>query len=247
MLEIKNLTVTVQDRKEPIVRNFNLVIKDGEIHVLMGPNGAGKSSVAHAMMGNPKYKTTGSIFFNKEEISKLRPNERAQRGLFLAFQNPEEIEGISLSVLLRKAHSSITGEKQTMDEMIALQKKIDEKSNRLGLGDEFVRRPVNVGFSGGEKKRSEILQAVILQPKLLILDEIDSGLDIDGLKLISNELKKLIDGKRSFLIITHNTRILKYIKPKFVHVMINGQIVKSGTPKLAEEIEKKGYGWVKEN
>lgn len=247
MLEIRGLTVSVQGKQ--IAKGVDLALGQGEVHVLMGPNGAGKSSVAQAIMGNPKYKTEGKMLFLGNDLAKLKPNERAQKGIFLAFQNPEEIEGVSVSVLLRKAISSITGEKQTIDAMMKTQDKISSKAEALGLGNEFLKRSTNLGFSGGEKKRSEVLQMAVLEPKLMILDEIDSGLDVDGVKLVAAQIKKLIAGKdaqRSILLITHSPRILKYLKPKFVHVMVNGKIVKSGTSKLADQIEKKGYGWIKD-
>lgn len=245
MLELKDLTVTVQDRKEAVVRSFNLTIKEGETHILMGPNGAGKSSIAHAIIGNKKYRTKGRIIFNGEDITNLKTNERAKKGIFLAFQNPEEIEGVSLSIMLRKTNSSIHGTSQTIDQMLKLQDKMAEKATSLGLAPEFIKRAANVGFSGGEKKRSEMLQIAVLEPKLVVLDEIDSGLDIDGIKLVAKQIKKLSNKKRSFLIITHNPRIVRYIKPKFVHVMVDGKIIKSGSSKLAQEIERKGFEQIK--
>lgn len=245
MLEIKDLTVTVQDKKEAVVRDFNLAIGSGETHILMGPNGAGKSSIAHAIMGNPNYNVVGKIVFNGENLLQLKPYERAQRGIFLAFQNPEEIDGVSISIMLRKANSSIKGGGQTMEQMIMLQEKIAKKAKLLGLTPEFIKRPANVGFSGGEKKRSEMLQIAVLEPRFIVLDEIDSGLDIDGIKLVAKQIKKLSNAERSFLIITHNPRLLKYIKPKFVHIIVNGRIVKSGSSKLAQEIEKKGFERIK--
>ncbi len=241
MFEIKNLTIFVEGRKESVVKNFSLIMKSGEIHALMGPNGAGKSSIAHALMGNKKYKTFGKLLLNGIDIAKLKPDERARNGLFLAFQNPEEIEGVSTSILLRKAHSLITGERQTIEEILKIQKEIEENAKSLGLAEEFIRRSANVGFSGGEKKRSEILQLSVLKSKIIILDEIDSGLDVDGVRSVAKQLKKLKDKRRSFLIITHQPRILKYLKPNFVHIMINGKLVKSGRFKLAKEIEKRGY------
>ncbi|MBI2079988.1 Fe-S cluster assembly ATPase SufC [Candidatus Micrarchaeota archaeon] len=241
LLEIKDLTVTI-DGKE-IINGFNLSMKEGEVHAIMGPNGSGKSTLSYAIMGHPKYEVKGSVKLDGEELLELTADERAKKGLFLAFQAPQEISGVSIQNILRKA--KLGGEeKKDLDKLIELQNQIKKKVKELQLPEESIKRDLNVGFSGGEKKRVEILQMSSLNPKLSILDEIDSGLDIDGVKTVAKSVNKLVDGKKSFLIITHYPRILNYIKPNFVHVMVNGKIVKSGDFKLAKELEKKGYGWL---
>lgn len=240
MFTIKNLKVKVAEKE--ILKGVNLEINPGEIHAIMGPNGAGKSSLAESLMGHPSLETTGSIILNGDELIDLPVDQRAKKGVFLAFQNPEEVEGVKVSNFVRKAISSIK-ETQTndLDEMVKIHEELIENAQKLGMDKSFVSREMNVGFSGGEKKRAEMLQMLSLKPKIIILDEIDSGLDVDGIKMVSNAISKLNDGTRCFLIITHYPRILKHIKPNFVHVLADGKIVLSGDERLAHEIEEHGY------
>lgn len=240
MFEIKNLTVTIGDKE--IIKGLDLVIKPGEVHAIMGPNGAGKSTLASALMGHPAMNVKGEIALNGEDMAKLPTDERARKGMFLAFQNPQEIEGVKIANLLRKAKlGEEKDKKKILDEMMKIQKEIEEASESVGMGKEFVKRDLNVAFSGGEKKRNEILQMITLKPKVVILDEIDSGLDIDALKHVANAINKMRTPDRCFLVITHYQRILDYVKPDFVHVMVDGKIVKSGDEKLAHELEETGY------
>ncbi len=255
LLEIKNLHVEVDEKK--ILKGLNLSIEKGEIHAIMGPNGSGKSTLSYALMGHPNYKITdGEILFNGENIIELEPEERASRGMFLAFQYPHQISGVTLFNFLRSSMNSIEKTKTGIDpskdktksakSVIQFSKKLSAKMNELGIDESFQKRYVNEGFSGGEKKRAEILQMSMLEPILSILDETDSGLDIDALKIVCDGINKLISPQRSFLVITHYQRLLNYIKPDFVHVLWNGQIIKSGNSSLALELEEKGYDWVKE-
>lgn len=237
MFEIKNLSVTVENKK--IIKGINLKINDGETHVIMGPNGAGKSTLSEALLGHPALSVDGKIMLDGEDISRLQTDERARKGLFLAFQHPEEIEGVVISSFIRKARSA--GKKQDLEKMVEEHKRLEKSAAELGMGKDFVKRDLNVGFSGGEKKRMEVLQAVSLKPKVLVLDEVDSGLDVDGLRLVSEAIEKMKDGKRCFLIITHYPRILKHLKADYVHIMVGGTIVKTGSEELAHEIEEKGY------
>ena len=239
MFEIKDLKVSIEDKE--IIKGISLIIKPGEIHAVMGPNGAGKSSLAEALMGHPSMKVSGSITLDGKELSAKPANERANAGMFLAFQNPEEIEGVKVSTFIRKAVAQKDSSAQDLDAMVKVHQELVQNSEKLGMGETFIGRGLNVGFSGGEKKRLEILQMMSLKPKLVILDEVDSGLDIDGIKIISQSINELNDGKRGFLIITHYPRILKFIKPNFVHILANGKIILSGGEKLAHEIEEKGY------
>ena len=239
MFEIKDLSVSVENKK--IIKDINLKIKDGETHVIMGPNGAGKSTLSEALLGHPGLAVRGHIMLDSEDISKLQTDERARKGLFLAFQHPEEIEGVVISSFIRKAKSASSGGKQDLDKMVEEHKKLEKGAAELGMGKDFVKRDLNVGFSGGEKKRMEMLQAVSLNPKVIVLDEVDSGLDVDGLRLVSEAIKKMKDGKRCFLIITHYPRILRHLSADYVHIMVDGTIVKTGSEKLAHEIEEKGY------
>ncbi len=233
MLEIKNLSVSI--RGKAVVQNLSLSVKKGEVHFLMGPNGAGKSSLAGALMGNPEFKVKGSVKLDGEEITGLKPDERAKKGIFLAFQQPEEIEGVKISNFMKKAERAVSGRELERGEM-------EKTSEKIGLGGEFLSRELNVGLSGGEKKRAEMFQMLSLEPKLIILDEIDSGLDVDGLKLLSGIVDEQRKKGRTFLIITHNPRIYHYIHPDVVHVMVSGTIVKFGDKSIAAEIEEKGYG-----
>ena len=240
MFEIKKLNVSVDGKH--VVKDINLSINAGEIHVLMGPNGSGKTSFAQALMGQPKLKVSGSIKLEGKELVKMPPDERARLGLFLSFQNPEEIEGVKTSNLMRKAMAAKDKAAPDMDAMLRMHEALMGSAEKLGMEKAMVSRELNVGFSGGEKKRMEILQMMALNPKLAVLDEPDSGLDVDGVKLIAEAIKELSDGKRGFLIITHHADILKYLEAGFVHVLAQGRIVKSGGMELAHEIEENGYG-----
>lgn len=254
-LQIKNLKVQAGGKE--ILKGVNLEVRAGEVHVVMGPNGSGKSTLANVIAGNPMYKVhSGQITVNGKNITKLSPDKRAKLGIFLGFQNPIEIPGVSVFNVIRKASSNQKPEikkKKTRigqlpigNSVSAFRQELLEYASSLKLSNDHLSRSFNEGFSGGEKKRNEILQMLALSPKLVILDEIDSGLDVDGLKLVAGALKKFtIDNPQSSLIlITHYARILKYIKADFVHVMTDGQIVKSGKQKLATEIEEKGYQFV---
>jgi Fe-S cluster assembly ATP-binding protein len=238
-LEINNLSVEVNDKK--IIDGFNLIINEGETHAIMGPNGAGKSTLSYAIAGKEGYKiTSGQILFYGEDISNLSPDKRAAKGIFLAFQNPVEIPGVPNATFLKQAVNSIkkyNGENEL--DTIAFNKLLKEKAAVLGISADMLKRSVNEGFSGGEKKRLETLQMAILEPKIAILDEIDSGLDIDSLQLISKNINQI---KKSMLVITHYQRLLNYIVPDFVHIFAKGKIVKSGGKDLALELEKNGYG-----
>jgi Fe-S cluster assembly ATP-binding protein len=239
MFTITGLHVSVKGRE--IIRGLDLSIKAGEVHAIMGPNGAGKSSLAEALMGHPGLNASGSVKIDSEELMNLPPDERARKGLFLAFQNPEEVEGVKVSNLVRKALSARNGAALDLDGMLAVHERLVVSAKKLGMEKEAVSRELNVGFSGGEKKRLEALQMVALAPKVVVLDEIDSGLDVDGVKLISKAINEMQDGSRCFLIITHYPRILKYVRPDRVHVLAGGKIVKTGGLELAHEIEENGY------
>ncbi|WP_462136949.1 Fe-S cluster assembly ATPase SufC [Candidatus Mycalebacterium sp.] len=243
MLEIKNLHAAV-DGKE-ILKGLNLKVGKGEIHSIMGPNGSGKSTLSQVLAGHNTYEATkGSVEFGGEDLLEMEPEERATAGVFMAFQYPIEIAGVSNSYLLREGLNSIRkrrGEKPVKH--VDFSKLAKQKMKNLNMDDSFLSRPVNQGFSGGEKKRNEIFQMQILEPKLAILDETDSGLDIDALKIVAKGVNAMRSKERSFIIITHYQRLLEYIVPDFVHVMADGKIVKSGDKNLAIELESKGYGW----
>ncbi len=239
MLEVKNLCVSSKEKE--IIRDLSFTLKNGEICVIMGPNGSGKSSLCGALMGNPTLKTSGSIRLDGEELISLSSDKRARKGFFLSFQEPEELDGVKVSNLIRKVISAIDGGPQDLDLMLRIHEDVEKAAGDLRMDKSIVSRELNVGFSGGEKKRMELLQMIMLKPSVIILDEIDSGLDVDGIKLIAKAIKKLDDGARSFLIITHYPRILKYLKADKVHVLVGGKIVKSGGAKLAHEIEAHGY------
>ncbi len=243
MLEINNLHVEV-DGKE-ILKGVNLELDKGKVHVLMGPNGSGKSSLANVIMGSPKYKVTkGKILFNGEDITDLEPDERARKGLFLSFQYPSEISGVTISNFLRTALNSLKEEKiSVMD----FQKLLKEKLSSLNMKEDFASRYLNAGFSGGEKKKSEILQLAVLDPKIAVLDESDSGTDIDALKIIATNINNFINNDKAILIITHYKRILEYVKPNKLSIMIDGKIALEGGPELVDELEEKGYGWIEES
>jgi len=240
MLEIKNLKASI-DNKE-ILNSINLSIKSGEVHAIMGPNGSGKSTLSNILSGKKGYEISGEIKFENDNLLELEIEERAHKGIFLAFQYPLEIPGVNVNNFLKTSLNAIkkaNGQKEL--DAIEFLKLLKEKSSGLKIGDEILSRHLNVGFSGGEKKKNEILQMSILNPKLSILDETDSGLDIDALKVVSKGVNSLRSSKNSFLIITHYQRLLNYIKPDFVHVLKNGKIIKTGNFELAIELEKKGY------
>ena len=240
MLNISNLNASIDDKK--ILRNFNLNIKAGEVHAIMGPNGSGKSTLANVLSGKKGYEIEGKISYEGEDLLKLPIEERAQKGIFLAFQYPTEIPGVNTNNFLKTSLNTILrfrGLKE-LDSLDFL-KLVKEKSKRLKIEERILNRQLNVGFSGGEKKKNEILQMTILDPKLAILDETDSGLDIDALRIVSEGVNSLRNKKRSFLIITHYQRLLDYIKPNFVHVLVKGKIAKTGCSELAQELEKDGY------
>ncbi len=242
MFEIKDLKVSIEDKE--IISSLSLKVAPGQVHAIMGPNGAGKSSLAEALMGHPSITVKGSILLDGEELSGLGADERARRGMFLAFQSPEEVEGVKVSSLVRKVNEEKDGEPD-LDKMMENHNELVKNAESLGMDKSFVSRDMNVGFSGGEKKRLEMVQMMALKPKLIILDEVDSGLDVDGIKLISEAISKLNDGTRGFIIITHYPRILKYIRPDHVHILAGGTIVKSDGAELADEIEENGYSNVK--
>tara|TARA_B100001971_G_C18056990_1_gene465847 strand:- start:64 stop:798 length:735 start_codon:yes stop_codon:yes gene_type:complete len=240
MLEIKNLEASINNK--PILKGLNLTIKPGELHAIMGPNGSGKSTLAHVLSGKKGYEISGELNFRGENLAKIPVEVRAQKGIFLAFQYPLEIPGVNTNIFLKTSLNSIRkskGEKE-LDTLDFL-KLVREKSSELGIDEKILSRQLNVGFSGGEKKKNEILQMKILNPNLSILDETDSGLDIDALKIIAKGVNTSRNSEKSFLVITHYQRLLDYIKPDFVHVLSDGKIIKTGCGELAEELEKTGY------
>ena len=240
MLKIEDLKASI-DNKD-ILKGLNLEIKAGEVHAIMGPNGSGKSTLSNVLSGKKGYEISGKVTFEEKNLLNLEVEERAHKGIFLAFQYPLEIPGVNTNIFLKTSLNAIKksrGEKEL--DAIEFLKLVKQKALDLKFDEKILRRQLNVGFSGGEKKKNEILQMSILNPKLSILDETDSGLDIDALKIVSEGVNALRSKKSSFLIITHYQRILDYIKPDFVHVLINGKIVKSGGSELAQELEKKGY------
>ncbi len=247
LLEIEDLHAKVGDKE--IIKGFNLTIYEGEVHAVMGPNGAGKSTLSNVICGKPGYEVTaGSIRFKGKNLLALAPEERAREGIFLCMQYPVEIPGVPTATFLKHAVNA-QRKHQNLPELdtMAFVKLMREEAKKLGIDNEMLKRPVNVGFSGGEKKRFETLQMSILKPQLAILDEADSGLDIDALKVVADGVNALGDGKRSLLVITHYQRLLNYIVPDFVHVFADGHIVKSGDKNLALELEEKGYAeFVKE-
>ena len=247
MLTIENLHAAVDGKK--ILRGVDLDIKSGEIHAIMGPNGSGKSTLSSVIAGNEVYEMTeGNIVLNGEEISELDAEERAHKGIFMSFQYPVEIPGVSVTNFIKTAINS-SRKAQGLNDMPASEmlKKIRQKAELLEIDTKFLSRSLNEGFSGGEKKRNEIFQMAMLEPKLSILDETDSGLDIDALKIVANGVNKLRNKNNAVIIITHYQRLLNYISPDFVHVLHDGKIVKSGTKDLAHELEAKGYDWIKED
>jgi Fe-S cluster assembly ATP-binding protein len=249
VLEVDNVGVQVGDKR--VVQEVSLTLRQGEIHALMGPNGSGKSSLSYALMGHPKYKiVSGDVRLDGTSLLFMSPTERARRGLFLALQYPTEVSGVTLFNFLRTAYSAVRqggrDEVKVLAPIVQFRRLVQSKLELLGMDQSFVSRSLNEGFSGGEKKRSEILQLAILEPKFAILDEIDSGLDIDAVRVVSETLNRLIGPSLGLLLITHYQRILQFVKPHYVHVMAAGKIVAEGGPELAKQLEERGYGWLTE-
>ena len=245
MLQVKNLHASINDKE--ILKGINLEIKAGEVHAIMGPNGSGKSTLSAVIAGKEEYEVTeGSVILNGEDLEELAPEERAHKGIFLSFQYPVEIPGVTVTNFIKTAINE-TRKATGREELPAkdMLKLIREKADLLEIDRKFLSRSLNEGFSGGEKKRNEIFQMAMLEPKLAILDETDSGLDIDALKVVANGVNKLKNSDNAVLVITHYQRLLDYIVPDFVHVLHNGKIVKSGGKELALELEEKGYDWLK--
>jgi Fe-S cluster assembly ATP-binding protein len=239
LLEVRNLHAKVDGK--PILKGVNLTVEAGKVHALMGPNGSGKSTLSNVLLGHPKYEITdGTILYKGEDVTGLKTNERAIRGMFLAFQYPTAIPGVTVANFLRTALKAKHGETAVK----TFRKTLKEKMKLLEMDEGFANRYVNDGFSGGEKKRLEILQMGVLDPELGILDETDSGLDIDALRIVSDGINRLTGPTRGMLLITHYTRILNYVKPDRVHVLVEGRVVKQGGPELAHELEAKGYEWI---
>jgi len=248
MLEVKNLCVRLEEEKKEILKGVNLSIKSGEVHAIMGPNGSGKSTMSYVLSGKPGYEVTaGEVKLDGTDVLDLEPEERAALGLFLAFQYPIEIPGVGNMTFLRTALNSqkkLRNEKElNAAEFLKL---VREHAKLLNIDSDMLKRPVNVGFSGGEKKRNEILQMAMLEPKMCILDETDSGLDVDAMKLVAKGVNSLRNENRSFLVITHYQRLLDHISPDIVHIMSDGKIIQSGGPELALEVENNGYANIKE-
>ena len=246
MLDIKNLKANVGEKE--ILKGISLKVGKGEVHAIMGPNGSGKSTLAQVLAGNPAFEVTGgSVTYDGKDLVEMQPEERAQAGIFLAFQYPVEIPGVSNAYFLRSAYNEVRkarGEEEVDPmEFVGI---VEEKLKLVDMNADMLNRSVNTGFSGGEKKRNEILQLAVLEPKLAILDETDSGLDIDALRTVADGVNKLRNKNRSFIVVTHYQRLLNYIVPDFVHVLSGGRIVKSGDKKLALELEEKGYDWLTE-
>jgi Fe-S cluster assembly ATP-binding protein len=247
-LEVRDLHVSVEGK--PILKGVNLVVRQGEVHALMGPNGTGKSTLANTLMGHPNYEVThGEILFKGKDLVGLGPDERSRLGLFLAFQYPVAIPGVSLANFLRAALNARRRASDSTDKGMPIpefRKLLKQKMDVLKMPHEFAGRYLNEGFSGGEKKRAEILQLATLEPEIAVLDETDSGLDIDALRIVASGVNDLAGPELGVLIITHYQRILNYVKPQFVHIMLGGRVVESGGPELAEHLEEHGYDWIRE-
>jgi Fe-S cluster assembly ATP-binding protein len=248
-LEIRNLHVSVEEK--PILRGVNLIVRQGEVHAMMGPNGSGKSTLANVLLGNPAYEVTeGDILLDGESVLEMEADERSRAGLFLAFQYPVAIPGVTLANFLRLAINSRMKAEDPDSKGISIpdfRRMMKQKMDFLGVDHAFAGRYLNDGFSGGEKKRAEVLQMAVLQPRIAVLDETDSGLDIDALRIVSDGVNKLQQSNGlGVLVITHYQRMLNYVKPQFVHIMYQGQIVESGGPELALKLEEQGYDWIRE-
>ena len=247
-LEIRDLHVNVEDK--PILKGVNLVVKQGEIHALMGPNGSGKSTLAYTVAGHPAYEVTGGeIIFDGQNLLEMEPDQRSKLGLFLAFQYPVVIPGVTLANFLRQAVNARRKDHNPEDKGMPIpefRRMLKERMDFLQMNHDFAGRYLNDGFSGGEKKRAEILQMAVLEPKIAVLDETDSGLDIDALRIVSEGVNKLSGPQMGVLVITHYQRILNYVNPGFVHIMLDGQIAESGGPELALHLEEAGYDWLRE-
>lgn len=245
MLTITNLHTLIEGK--PILRGVSLTIKPGEIHAIMGPNGSGKSTLANTIMGHPRFTVTdGSIAMDGEEMVGLKADKRAQKGIFLAFQYPKDVPGVSVSAFIKTAIAAVRkAQGLTALSDLELRKKIRAHLEDFSLSSTFLNRSINEGFSGGEKKKVEILQMALLEPRMAILDETDSGLDVDALRVVSAGINRLASPTRGMLLITHYQRILHYVKPHFIHVMLDGRIVRSGGPELGERLEAEGYDWLR--
>jgi len=244
MLTVKDLQVSVDD--QPILNGLNLEVGEGEVHAIMGPNGSGKSSFAHVLAGREGYTVTGGeVRFDDQDLLDLPVEERARKGLFLALQYPVELPGVSNLVFLRESLNAIrTARGESALDAAAFMKVVRDKAGQVNMSPELLKRSVNAGFSGGEKKRNEILQLALLEPRLAILDETDSGLDIDALRVVADGVNALRSPQRAFILVTHYQRLLDYIEPDYVHVLSGGRIVRSGDKSLALELESRGYGWI---
>lgn len=242
LLRIENLSAGVEDKE--ILRNINLKINYGEVHVIMGPNGSGKSTLANVIMNNPVYtRTSGKIFLDGEDITDLTTDKRANKGLFMSFQNPEAVAGISVENFIRTAKMA---KEDKQIPILKFKKEIEKEMKALSMDSSYADRYLNVGFSGGEKKKNEILQMLMLDPKLAILDETDSGLDVDATRIVSEGIERFLTKEKSVLIITHHKELIRNVTPDFVHVILNGEIVKEGGAELVDEIEKNGFEWIRE-
>ncbi|MDD5337087.1 MAG: Fe-S cluster assembly ATPase SufC [Candidatus ainarchaeum sp.] len=241
MLKIEKLSVSREGKR--IIDGLELSMGDGEVHALMGPNGSGKTTLSYAIMGRPGYECEGKIILDGEDITKMGADERAKRGIFLAFQHPAQIEGISLMGLLRRARKA-AGKPV---ELVKFTEEVKKDAKHASLPESMLSRDLNAGLSGGERKKGEIVQMLALAPKLAILDEIDSGLDVDALRAVAKSVREAKNGKLSLLVITHHVNLLRELKPDFVHIMLDGRITRTGNAKFAKEIEKKGYEWLRES
>lgn len=237
LLSIKDLNTTVSNKS--ILNTLNININKGELHVIMGPNGAGKSTLANVLVGHPKYEvTSGEMLFEDESLIETKVSERAKKGIFLSFQHPQEIDGITVENFLRTAKNSVTNTNQSI---VSFKKSLKSNMEMLNIDESYAKRYLNVGFSGGEKKKLEMLQMMTLQPKLVILDEMDSGLDVDAIKIVSDAINKFKTNENAFLIITHNPQLLNNLKPDFVHVLVKGTIVKTGDSSIITQISQNGF------